>query len=80
MIHRRTNAIDVIRSWYGMSLEIVVVMNRSLKKFVRNVLRNIKYIIRDTLFYNELLAIREYLDEIIKEKVENGYTEQKQEV
>ena len=44
------------------------------------IIKHMKYIIRDTLFYNELLAIREYLDEIIKEKVENGYTEQKQEV
>lgn len=44
------------------------------------IITHMKYIIRDTLFYNELLDIREYLDEIIEEKVENGYTKEKQEV
>ncbi len=44
------------------------------------IITHMKYIIRDTLFYNELLDIREYLDEIIEEKVENSYTKEKQEV
>lgn len=44
------------------------------------IITHMKYIIRDTLFYKELLDIREYLDEIIDERVENGYTKEKQEV
>ena len=52
-------------------------MTSSHKKAI---ITHIKYIIRDTLFYNELLDIRKYLDEIIDEKVENGYTQEVQEV
>ena len=39
---------------------------------------HMKYIIRDTLFYSELLDIRKYLDEIIEEKEQNDYTKEKQ--
>ena len=43
------------------------------------IITHLKYIFRDTLFYNELLDIRKYLDDIIEEKVENGYTQEVQE-
>lgn len=45
------------------------------EQYVENNIFNIKYLIRDVLTYKQLLIIREYLTEIIDEKVSNGYTE-----
>lgn len=43
------------------------------------IITHMKYIIRDTLFNSELLDIREYIDEIIEEKVGFGYVYNKEE-
>jgi hypothetical protein len=45
------------------------------QQFIENSIFNIKYLIRDVLTYKQLLIIREFLTEIIDEKVSNGYTE-----
>ena len=45
------------------------------EKYSENNIFIIKYIIRDELTYKQLLDIRDFLTEIIDEKVSNGYTE-----
>jgi hypothetical protein len=45
------------------------------EQYIENNIFNIKYIIRDELTYKQLLDIRDFLTEIIDEKVMDGYTE-----
>ena len=45
------------------------------EQYIENTIFNIKYVIRDILRYSQLLKIREFLNEVIDEKVSNGYDE-----
>jgi len=38
-----------------------------------SLLKAIMYLIRDVLFYSELVEIKEFLEDIIKDKKEGGY-------
>ena len=37
-------------------------------------INDLKYLIRDELTYNQLVKLRNFTNEILEEKVENGYT------
>ena len=45
------------------------------EQYIENTIFNIHYLIRDVLTYKQLLGIRDFLTEIIDEKVSNGYTD-----
>ena len=44
------------------------------EQYIENNIFNIKYIIRDELTYKQLLDVRDFLTEIIDEKVMDGNT------
>ena len=54
---------------------IMEIKQTDQEQYIENNIFNIKYIIRDELTYKQLLDIRDFLTEIIDEKVSNGYTE-----
>ncbi len=45
-----------------------------MEKDRKSLVKGVMYLIRDVLYYSELLKLQKFLNEIIVEKIENEYT------